>query len=110
MSVWGNPWAGDNTIEELNNTASSGYFDVGDMRIQWGSSTSNTITFPQYFRNTSYRFVATINNSGWDTYSVTMRNKQTNRVDVRKMYITPTATGEVADYWVEWVAIGLKPL
>jgi hypothetical protein len=94
-----------------NDKASSGYFDIGTMRMQWGNVSggvtgSQTITLPQPFANTSYVVTPSITNPANPnvSFSITVTSKTTSTFTVMKLY-----SGGSAGEAFNWIAIGLKP-
>ncbi len=95
-----------------NDQAASNYFDIGSMRIQWGTEsitvdTSVTITLPGAFANTDYAVTTSVDDS-WTTstrVSEVMKavNKTTTTFDLNR---DNDVTGTVI---CGWIAIGLKP-
>jgi len=99
---WVNSYTADN--------ASSGWYDVGSVRTQFGQggggSSSPTITFPAPFKDTTFSFNAMFNNgSTANTYNVMQTGKTVQSVSLNKKFQGGGATGEGLD----WIAIGLKP-
>lgn len=92
-------------VIEVDDQAASGYFDVGTMRMQWGtiSGDSGTFVFPVAFAATPTVQVST--NSFTDVYiaasSVTSTQFNYNTLNFNGSIVT---TGNIA-----WFAIGLKP-
>jgi tetrahydromethanopterin S-methyltransferase subunit B len=94
----------DGTVA-VNDQAASGYFDVGTMRMQWGTHNdgnvdTTTVTLPVAFANTAYSVVATSNTSAG---SLSTESKTTTTFDIDR---ASTTTG-AQNY--SWFAVGLKP-
>ena len=94
----------------VDDQASSGYFDIGDMRMQWGTGTgaagaNATIALPAAFGSTAYQIGSTISDLN-TCRSVSVANKTTTTFDAA-VYQTNTFVKEAVAF--EWVAIGLKP-
>ena len=92
----------------VDDQASSGYMDIGDMRMQWGrfeftSAAYADITFPASFANTDFSFVANpANGSSIDQIQQDIdANRTVNSAKARALNST---TG-----FIDWQAIGLKP-
>lgn len=96
----------------INDQASSNYFDIGTMRIQWGREVSTddddqTVTFPVAFDAmpavTAQTEITTGSAAGWGgaTNDVTTTNFKFNRDD--------TIANSTHNPYIAWMAIGLKP-
>ncbi len=102
---------GSRTI--VNDQVSSGYFDIGTMRIQWGSQaitldTATAVVFPASFANATYSIALSWDNT-WtsggavegpmsvEAGSKTISQFQVNRDD--------DITGTIN---IDYIAIGLK--
>jgi hypothetical protein len=102
-------------ISEIQDKASSGYFDIGTTRIQWGKNLGSgveiyTATFPVPFASSSYAITTSMANGGDWVYCVGAYGKTTTGFTARKRLINNAgtlgiATAETFDY----IAIGLKP-
>ncbi len=100
------------TTAIINDQASSGYIDIGSMRMQWGSEsitidTAVTITLPGAFANTAYAVTTSVDDS-WTTSTrvsevMKVENKTTTTFDLDR---DNDVTGTVL---CDWIAIGLKP-
>jgi hypothetical protein len=88
------------TLPALDQSA-SGYFDIGNMRIQWGTHNdgnvdTTTVTLPASFANTGYSVTATSNTSAG---SLCTESKTTTTFDIDRA--STTVTTQV----YSWVAI-----
>jgi hypothetical protein len=91
----------------VNDQAASGYFDIGTMRHQWGTSTvgatSASITLPAPFANSAYSVTGSRISSTVGTVLITSRAAGAFTAGI----------GDLTNAWVAgsfcWVAIGLKP-
>jgi hypothetical protein len=93
------------TLLAADNSA-AGYFDIGNMRIQWGlhddgNVDTTTVTLPAPFLNNTFVVTAT-SNSG-TAGSVAVELKTTTTFDLDRASTTVNA-----NIW-GWQAIGLKP-
>jgi hypothetical protein len=93
------------TTTATNDQSATGYFDIGNMRMQWGTHNdgnvdTTTVTLPAAFANTNYSVVATSNTSAG---SLDTESKTTTAFDIDRASTTTT----VQDY--SWIAIGIKP-
>lgn len=81
--------------------------DIGDMRIQWGTAPSGTVTFPAPFADTSYSFVGSSEADAGTSVdrTVTWSNKTTTTITMTSFDQSTFATVGNAS----WQAIGLKP-
>lgn len=97
---------GDNT--------ESGYFDIGNMRIQWGSvasgtSGASTVTLPSSFANAFYSVTANILYDGTEwLFTIAISNKTTTSFIGTKIYGNKDIT-DIASQGFNWIAIGQKP-
>jgi hypothetical protein len=96
-----------NTVGTLpaNDQSATGYFDIGNMRMQWGTHNdgnvdTTTVTFPAPFANTNYAVNATSNTSAG---SLCTEAKTTTTFDIDR------ASTTVTTQLYSWFAIGLKP-
>mgnify|MGYP000265311272 FL=1 len=91
----------------VNDQISSGYFDIGNMRIQSGRATSSggnvTVAFPMPFKDTTYSLVGTAAN-GADV-NVTYDTDTTTGATFR----TQETSGAGTNTSFSWQAIGEKP-
>lgn len=116
----------DPNMVPVNDASASGYFDIGAMRIQWGTTAGvaslETIAFPVAFANTTYSI--TFGTEGPEglvgdsrLFSVQrVGAKTTTGCQIRKRFVEDTTvTADDADIndaiteIVDWMAIGLKP-
>jgi hypothetical protein len=93
------------TLLAADNSA-AGYFDIGNMRVQWGlhddgNVDTTTVTMPASFLNNTYTVTATSNNGV--AGSVGIEAKTTTSFDVDRASTTVTT-----NIW-GWQAIGFKP-
>lgn len=97
-----------NPTSPINDQTSSGYFDIGNMRIQWGIvSDSNSdndvlITLPALFSDSNYVINVTNRTPGQE-WAVGARPNSTSQFYINR---NDAATG-VSDW--NWQAIGNKP-
>ena len=93
----------------VGDAGSSGYFDIGTIRIQWGTGGSGTwtptISFPKPFKDKNYALTVTICGGTGNTYYVQPVTKDLTNFSIAKRFQGGNATGENVD----WIAIGLKP-
>jgi hypothetical protein len=98
----------------VNDQAASGFFDIGNMRIQWGINTQDTtaertVTLPAVFANTSYTVTLTSDNGATALAFAprvgTVGGKTTTNFKARMSLIDGTASG----INFSWQAIGRKP-
>jgi hypothetical protein len=92
------------TLPAVDQTT-AGYFDIGNMRMQWGTHNdgnvdTTTVTLPMPYANTSYAIVATSNTSAG---SLSTETKTITSFDIDRASTTTTTQ----DY--SWFAIGSKP-
>jgi len=103
----------DGNIDTSGDHASSGYFDIGTMRIQWGivgtSAGAKTVTLPALFANTSYSVTTNIldNSTSW-IFSCVISNQTTSSFIGTVMYGNYNTT-DIASQGFNWIAVGLKP-
>lgn len=105
-------------VSGITDNSSSGYFDIGNMRFQWGSSPSGTaglvtINFPAPFGNTNYSYSSTgIIVSGSTNVntvlSTSISERQTTYMKVYKPYANAGVNGQAGEGFT-WIAIGIKP-
>lgn len=87
--------------------AASGYFDIGDMRIQWGSATGGTVvTLPAAFANATYSIMGSAAALGAGTNLAFHHDTVTTTSFIGSLRDTTGVS--VASPWT-WMAIGLKP-
>lgn len=97
---------------DINDQAASNYFDIGSMRIQWGTESitvdsAYTVTLPAAFANNTY-VVTTSVDMGWTSGGVVgaamkVTSKTTTTFDLDR---DDDVTGTINP---DWIAIGLKP-
>jgi len=97
-------------------SSNASYMDIGNMRIQWGSTSglaggSATLTFPVPFRNTNYSITANaINGSTGALIGVMVAQTNTTSAILNRNFTAGNpATVNAASEQVSWMAIGLKP-
>lgn len=92
--------------------ATSGYVDIGNMRMQWGRFTTGvsgyvTLTLPAAFKDTAYNFVA--GGANGDEVDLVQQNtdatRTTTSLQIRFVDDNSVQVGGTCD----WQAIGLKP-
>ncbi|MBL4879764.1 MAG: hypothetical protein JKX82_00435 [Oleispira sp.] len=100
----------------INDKATSGYMDIGAMRMQWGTyiggALSGNIVFPMPFASASYSFTGTVA-AGYNNriYNLQSGTKTATQIYFSKVYMVTNnpiiqgAPGEIFD----WIAIGIKP-
>lgn len=101
---------------QISNTSSSGYFDVGNLRIQWGTiaggQTSPALTFPMPFKTNAYKFVSNIvNGSTANVYCINIvtNSKTTTGLQLYKNFANSSGIGTAPGEAIDWIAIGMKP-
>jgi hypothetical protein len=93
---------------------SSGYFDIGNMRIQWGSVGNGvdgiqTVTLPVPFANTSYVVTGNVTDATTEWYfTLTTKPVTTTTFQATKMYGKVDISNK-AGQGFSWMAIGMKP-
>ena len=99
---------------QVNDQASAGYFDIGDMRIQWGIdrqgiTEERVITLPAAFANTNYSVVLTTDNGtaalAFAPRVGTVGSKTTTKFNARMALLNLNPS--TMDF--SWQAIGRKP-
>jgi hypothetical protein len=93
----------------VNDQATSGYFDMGTTRMQWGIDTSavagnRTVTLPVAFANATYTVTTSVARIA-GTGMATVGTFTTTSFDT----LARTGTGTNVTENVHWTAIGLKP-
>jgi len=93
----------------INDQASSGYIDIGSMRMQWGIDTSGTtgvrtVTFPAAFADSSY--VVTVSPEAVGNESASAHALSATQFSTQ-VWESNTAISRSTD--ISWQAIGLKP-
>jgi len=102
-------------LPAINDTnASSGYIDIGNVRIQWGIATgpgTQMVTLPQPFASTNYSVTGNmfaINGDG--VYSLVLSVNSTTQFSAVARYNSGGSANEVAaGEGFMWQAIGIKP-
>jgi hypothetical protein len=93
--------------------SSLGYFDIGAMRIQWGTTDTSTITFPAAFKDTNYSFTANVNSSDGtnEIWGIHIASKTTTTITIVRKYDNAQSNCATVtqNYPASWIAIGLKP-
>jgi hypothetical protein len=94
----------------VNDQASSGYVDIGTMRIQWGTLMASTVqafTYPQPFGNAP-NLTGSLTEDGSQSTNLQFRDVTEIGASaaLRKLYLD---SWETATLKVSWIAIGLKP-
>lgn len=98
-------------------TSSSGYVDIGEVRMQWGTIPSNgsggsstgTYTFPAEFSDASYTITATPTSGNLTTsINLHVHNHTTSSFDYVKRFVNETTSGLSTEQF-RWMAIGTKP-
>lgn len=108
-------------IASVSDNSSSGYFDLGTMRIQWGTSSgftvnsgsdnATTITLPVAFSSTTYTVTVTISGgtavpSNGSQVNAINDSKTTTNFVARAHNFAGGATGTI---YYDWIAFGRKP-
>jgi hypothetical protein len=93
----------------VSDQSTSGYMDIGDMRMQWGSGSGSGVTevtsnFPAPFADTSYRVTASTIGGG-NGQTISIQSKTTTSFNSTQVDVTGTPRSNSFD----WIAIGLKP-
>lgn len=95
----------------VNDQVTSGYFDVGNMRMMWGVATSTgvqqTVTLPAAFANTSWRF--TSSPSGNLSIMLVTTGVKTTTSIITNAIIPSTGLFALAGFFFDWMAVGQKP-
>lgn len=98
----------------VNDQTNAGYFDIGDMRVQWGRDTQGitgvrTITLPAAFANTAYTITLTTDNGAsvlvFPPRIGTVAGKTASNFTAQMSLIDGTASTMP----FSWQAIGRKP-
>lgn len=98
-----------------NDQSASGYFDLGNMRIQWGTFTQGSgvanITLPAAFANTSYTLTGNVQSvtPTTSTYGTAFSGKTTTSFITITTSHNGVSVNVSASQTVAWQAIGLKP-
>ena len=98
------------TDTPTDDQTASGYFDIGNMRMQWGqtflgSGSGETISLPAAFANNTYSFTANGHHPD-DPRTISIQGQTTTDVTV-DMWKSDDRT--VATGLINWKAIGFKP-
>lgn len=101
-------------IPVVSDHASSGYMDIGTMRIQWGQGSGGatdytTVYLPNAFAYTNYIVTGTIIGNGDATFSITVVNQATTWFQVRKRFANNGVWGGATTESFNWMAIGVRP-
>jgi hypothetical protein len=103
-----------NTLPAFDNSA-AGYFDIGNMRMQWGTftqgSAAQTVTLPAPFANLNY---VVVGNDQTSTSSTTVRgtsfsSQTTNDFISLTNSTNATTVNAAAGNTIGYIAIGVKP-
>lgn len=110
---------GQKTVIDVVNTptndqSTSGYMDIGDMRMQWGRSTvtvlsglNNTLVFPVNFSNTDYSLSAQVTNGGEiDLFISGADSLRTTNSTI--FGLVDDNTYKIWTYTIDWQVMGLK--
>ena len=98
---------------QINDRGSSGYFDIGSVRVQWGTESNigatGTTTLPVAFANANYSLVLTAQNSNTANVMTTSYHTRTttNFAWVKRLLTSGTMFDSTGPF--NWIAIGLKP-
>lgn len=90
--------------------ASSGYMDIGSMRMQWGSATGDgarAVTFPAPFANTNYIPTVTAGFAGGAPRLASVNDSALSTTGMTVIALGDNGLNSTAV--VYWQAIGLKP-
>ncbi len=99
----------------VNDQASSGYMDIGDMRIQWGVvpagvAGQKTVTLPTAFANNTYSITLTTEYNGTNQVTAHCQSKAMGSfVGYSVENDSSSGTGSAIVEGFSWQAIGLKP-
>ena len=100
-------------LVDINDQASSGYIDIGTMRMQWGTDDTGvagtrTITLPAPFANTTYSVVSEVSRTASPTGKAVTN---TIIVDSGSFTVLAGSNSSAANLIdpIMWQAIGLKP-
>jgi hypothetical protein len=110
----GMQWATLPAAIAINDQATDGYVDIGNMRIQWGIAGSasglRTVTLPAPFRDTGYTVTANTDSAAGDppllNRLVMLGGKTTGSFKGRAVKGDNTDS----NFAFQWQAIGLKPV
>jgi hypothetical protein len=98
-----------------NDQSSAGYFDIGNMRIQWGNfvqgSGSQTVTLPVAFANSNYTLTGN-DNSSVTTNAVrgtSFDNKTTTTFSTITNNYNGVSVSQATGNTIHYIAIGQKP-
>jgi len=102
-----------NTVGTLpaNDQSAAGYFDIGNMRIQWGTATGSSggsvvVTLPAPFANTSYSVTGSVAENVGGIYRT---QNGPARTTTGFNAVTFNDTGTLITAIFNWFAIGAKP-
>ncbi len=105
---------GDSLV--INDQASSGYFDIGTMRIQWGSITYDSDTpvamaLPAPFANTDYSVLLSLHMWNYDAGKgpINVSNGISVVGKTTTVFMVNRDDDLAFDTVFDWLAIGLKP-
>jgi hypothetical protein len=109
----GMEWATLPAAVAINDQATDGYVDIGNMRIQWGiagtASGLRTITLPAPFRDANYSVTANTNSAASDppqlSRLVMLGGKTASSFKGRVVQ----GSDDSSNFAFQWQAIGLKP-
>jgi hypothetical protein len=89
--------------------SSTGYFDIGNMRMQWGTGTTNgisNVTLPAAFANTNYRVTSSYLGSG--SIAANPTGTKTTATFQVNSFFAPDG-GPSGSVSFDWFAVGQKP-
>ena len=100
----------------VNDQTTSGYMDIGTMRMQWGSQAgaagARTVILPAPFANNTYNVVAGVGSDSADNalvnFSVQTFNATTTTFEGRLTFEQGGTHGNAGEAFM-WQAIGLRP-
>jgi hypothetical protein len=102
-------------IDSDDSNVSSGYVDIGTVRIQWGTesvdTTTGTTTLPASFAaGTPYSLTAQIlANTATNLFDIQINTKTPSNFSWRKNYTDGTSVSGASGEDFDWIAIGVKP-
>jgi len=96
-------WAEFVSYIDAQNTAQNKYQDIGNTRMQWGSSSPGVVTLPMPFKDNTYA-VTESNGFNGGLRNTQITNKTTTTF-TGSSYSANSSSGTVFD----WIAIGEKP-
>lgn len=111
----GNTWSIEAT--QINDQSSVGYYDIGNLRHQWGQGNTNGTIFnnilPAPFLNNTYSVIATINGTFGNSNALVMAiaSKTTTAFGSQCQQFNNNSSSIIAasGQTFNWIAIGLKP-